>query len=270
MNTALANHLSLSIIIFMSNVIYQLDPSDMSFPNPELAITSPDGLLAIGGDLSITRLHNAYACGIFPWFNEGEPYYWWSPSTRAVLEPTQFEIHRSFSKFLRKQNFKVTVNKAFPEVITECAIRNNGEDTWITDEMQTAYCNLHSVGLAHSIEVWDVSADEQLVAGLYGVAIGQLFCGESMFHRVSNTSKLALYALCCWWHEMGGKLIDCQMPTEHLATLGVQPCSRQEYLKFLYQLRNEVLPLNVRDETVPLLSPVDYKQLQAITTKLRT
>lgn len=242
----------------MSNIIYQLDPSEIGFPNPELAIASPDGLLAVGGDLSVPRLYNAYANGIFPWFNEDEPYYWWSPSTRAILHPTQFQLHRSFCKFLRKQTFRITVNSAFETVIEECANRNNGEDTWITDEMQSAYCNLHQAGLSHSVEVWD---EETLVAGLYGVAVGQLFCGESMFHRVSNTSKLAFYALCCWWHSCGGKLIDCQMPTEHLASLGVQPCSRSDYLAFLHALRSQPLPLTNHSTQLHLLSPAKYQHL---------
>lgn len=254
----------------MSNVIYQLDPADVSFPNPELAISSPDGLLAIGGDLSVNRLFNAYSSGIFPWFNEGEPYYWWSPSERAVLLPTGFELHRSFSKFLRKHPFKITRNQDFSSVIAECAIRNNNEDTWITDEMQAAYLNLHIAGLAHSIEVWNCSGDsEQLIAGLYGVAVGSLFCGESMFHRVSNTSKLALYALCCWWHQVGGELIDCQMPTEHLATLGVQPCSREDYLFLLSQLRSKQVTTNNTTETLELLSPANYKEVRSNLDSLR-
>lgn len=246
----------------MSNAIYQLDSLNIKFPNPNLAIHSPDGLLAIGGDLSVERLFAAYSTGIFPWFNEGEPYYWWSPSTRAILQPTKFQLHKSFCKFLRKQSFTITINKDFSAVIAECAIRNNGEDTWITDEMQAAYCNLHREGLAHSLEVWQGDAgNEQLVAGLYGVAVGKLFCGESMFHRVSNTSKLALYALCCWWHKNGGALIDCQMPTEHLMSLGVQPCTREYYLQQLMRLRHQTLTLQPMPDVVELIAVNEYKTL---------
>lgn len=218
---------------------------DTPFPHPSTAFTEPDGLLAFGADLSVSRLVNAYANGIFPWFSEGEPIMWWSPSVRAIIPLERFVLSRSLAKLVRQKRYKVTINHAFSDVIVACAktprqpLHGNAElqtGTWITDDMIEAYCNLHANGLAHSVEVWDA---HELVGGLYGVAIGNAFCGESMFHQQSNTSKLALYALNT--HLMGHEhaFIDCQMPTEHLMSLGAQAVSREQYLAMLAPNKND-------------------------------
>lgn len=212
-----------------------LDES-LQFPDIEKAQQEPDGLLAIGGDLSPERLLNAYYHGIFPWFSEGEPILWWSPGTRAVIHPTRVHISKSMKKWRRKCGYRVTLNNAFGEVIRNCAQRQNGDGTWITDEMIAAYQQLHQLGRAHSIEVWD---DGLLVGGLYGVSVGQLFCGESMFHRQTNASKLAFIHLNEHFAKHGGRLIDAQMPTEHLLSMGVIPCTRANFRGALELLRDE-------------------------------
>ncbi|MDX1269182.1 MAG: leucyl/phenylalanyl-tRNA--protein transferase, partial [Oceanisphaera sp.] len=160
------------------------------FPDPALALNDPDGLLAMGGDLSSERLLLAYRMGIFPWFDQSQPLLWWSPDPRAVLEPEQLYISRSLAKLARRNQYRLTLNTAFDQVIRACRqLRENREGTWITPGIEQAYCRLHQQGHAHSVEVWQ---DDSLVAGLYGIALGKLFCGESMFHRVDNGSKLAM------------------------------------------------------------------------------
>ena len=214
----------------MTSFIYQLDPYSMEFPSPNLALDDPNGLLAVGGDLSPARLLSAYRNGIFPWFNEDEPPYWWSPSPRAVLFLNELHISKSFAKFLRKQSLTVSINNCFSEVIENCAVLRQQEGTWITDEMMEAYTQLHHMGHAHSIEVWQ---DDELVGGLYGVLVGGCFCGESMFHKVTNASKLALVGLVNWLQHYGGTLIDCQIPNDHLLSLGVSTITREDYLEQL-------------------------------------
>lgn len=200
---------------------------DIIFPNPELA--EPDGLLAIGGDLSYQRLLLAYENGIFPWYSEEEPILWYSPHERFVLFPGELRVTKSMRQVLRSGKFKVTVNEAFGEVIEACsAVPRAGQDgTWITADMKDAYINLHQMGHAHSYEVWE---GDNLVGGLYGVDAGRVFCGESMFSKVSNASKTALISL-----ATSGlyQLIDCQVHTEHLESMGARFIDREEYLSIL-------------------------------------
>ncbi|MGI4751057.1 MAG: leucyl/phenylalanyl-tRNA--protein transferase [Janthinobacterium lividum] len=207
-------------------MIFQLD-NRLIFPDPELA--EPDGLLAIGGDLSTTRLLNAYAKGIFPWYSKKEPILWYSPHERFVLFPQELKISKSMRKVLDSQEFKVTFNQDFLAVITACAsvFRSGQRGTWITSDMENAYLELHKEGKAHSVEVWQ---NEQLVGGLYGVEMPRIFCGESMFSKVSNASKTALVALC---QQKNYELIDCQMHTDHLESLGAKMISRTKFQTFL-------------------------------------
>jgi leucyl/phenylalanyl-tRNA--protein transferase len=208
-------------------MIFSLLANDIIFPDTALA--EPDGLLAIGGDLSIERLFLAYKSGIFPWFSEGEPILWYAPHERCVIFPDRIKISKSMRKTLASNVFEVTVNKAFEKVISHCAKtpRVGQDGTWITNEMQQAYIKLHEKGLAHSVEVWQ---NNELVGGLYGVKINKVFCGESMFSLVSNASKTALIYLT---KTMGFELIDCQLPNEHLMSLGAEMISREEYLEKL-------------------------------------
>ena len=204
--------------------------SDSDFPDPRLAETEPNGLLAIGGDLSITRLSNAYRSGIFPWFSAGEPILWWSPDPRLLLIPEKIHISRSLRKTLRRGDYRITFDEAFDAVIGNCAAipRHHQPGTWIIDAMIDAYVQLHHHGYAHSVEVWHGT---KLVGGLYGVAIGSAFYGESMFSLMSNASKIALVALARKLQHDGFHFIDCQMETPHLLTLGAESVPRVEFLK---------------------------------------
>lgn len=208
-------------------MIFRLLDDEIIFPDTALA--EPDGLLAIGGDLSVERLTLAYQSGIFPWFSEGDPILWFAPHERCVIFPAQLKISKSMQKVLRADTFLVTVNKAFDKVIENCAKtpRIGQDGTWITDDMQKAYQKMHQKGLAHSVEVWQ---NDKLAGGLYGIKIGDVFCGESMFSHVSNASKTALIYLA---KNMGFKLIDCQLPNDHLMSLGAVMISREEYLEIL-------------------------------------
>ena len=205
------------------------------FPDVELALTEPDGLLAVGGDLSVERLIAAYQQGIFPWYSEGQPILWWSPDPRMVLEPKDIKVSRSLSKTIRKQEFKITFDKHFREVITACSESRleKGKiqsETWILDEMIEAYIQLHEQGYAHSVECWQ---NEKLVGGLYGIAIGKVFFGESMFSRVSDASKIAFVSLAKQLEQWGFNLIDCQVYTSHLESLGASMISRQQFISLL-------------------------------------
>ncbi|MCY7293972.1 leucyl/phenylalanyl-tRNA--protein transferase [Alteromonas sp. a30] len=225
----------------MTIYIYEL-PEAVHFPDPEEALDTPNGLLACGGDLSPKRLIAAYQQGIFPWFSGEEPILWWSPSPRAVLYLEDYHISRSFSKFLRKTPFHVTLNTAFDEVIETCSLlRSEEEGTWITDDIIEAYQALHRLGHAHSIEVWSGDA---LVGGLYGVVVGSAYCGESMFHHATNASKLAFYCLVNLLKPLENAFIDCQMPTEHLSTLGVKSIERHAFLEDLSKSINIRPPEN--------------------------
>jgi leucyl/phenylalanyl-tRNA--protein transferase len=206
--------------------VYQLS-EDLVFPSPHLA--SREGLLAVGGDLTRSRLLLAYSLGIFPWYSEGEPILWWSPDPRLVLYPNDLKISRSLDKIINKARFNVTVDCAFEQVIKDCArVRlENRERTWIVDEMVKAYCDLHESGFAHSVEAW---ADDRLAGGLYGVSLGKCFFGESMFTRISNASKVAFVALVNNLKSQGFAMIDCQITTGHLTRFGAREISRARYL----------------------------------------
>jgi leucyl/phenylalanyl-tRNA--protein transferase len=207
-------------------MIFRLDKR-LLFPDTTLA--EEDGLLAVGGDLSAARLLLAYQSGIFPWYNDDTPILWYSPHERFVLFPGELNISKSTKQVLRSNKFHVTRNQCFEKVIEACStINRKGQDgTWITDDMKTAYIRLHQGGYAHSVEVWE---REKLVGGLYGVTIGSVFCGESMFSLVSNASKMALISLC----QSGDyNLIDCQVHTEYLESMGARMISRKEYTDML-------------------------------------
>ncbi len=214
--------------------IYLLS-EELIFPPPELA--EPEGLLAVGGDLSIERLLLAYKMGIFPWYNEGEPILWWSPDPRMVLFPPELHIPKRLKRILRQGRFKITFDKAFEQVIKECAMvrQEKGEGTWITQDMVKAYTKLHLAGFAHSAEAW---CQDKLVGGVYGVALGQVFFGESMFSRVSNSSKAAFVTLVQQLSKWGFRLIDCQVSTSHLSRFGAQEIPRKDFLKMVKGLAN--------------------------------
>lgn len=204
--------------------------SNIEFPAVELA--SKEGILAIGGDLSVERLILAYKSGIFPWYNQGEPIIWYSPDPRMVLVPDDLRISKSMRQLIRKNRYKITFNQAFKEVISQCKTidRKDQSGTWITDEMKQAYINLHACGSAKSVEVW---YKDELVGGLYGIDLGSVFCGESMFSKVSNTSKLAFIWMVQYLKEKNYKLIDCQVYNPHLESLGAKEISRAEFLGYL-------------------------------------
>ncbi|WOI35966.1 leucyl/phenylalanyl-tRNA--protein transferase [Alteromonas sp. CI.11.F.A3] len=218
---------------------------DTPFPPVSEALDDPNGLLAFGADLSAQRLFSAYSSGIFPWFSDDEPLLWWSPNPRSIIELDDFVCSKSLRKLARQKRYKVTLNNAFDSVINACANipRKNpnsqapSQDTWITDDMQKAYSYLHQLGLAHSVEVWD---GEELVGGLYGVGVGKVYCGESMFHKQSNTSKLAMLALVEHMKRNKMAFIDCQLPTEHLSSLGAKTIFRNEFIEKL-QTSNHTL-----------------------------
>ncbi|WP_325893351.1 leucyl/phenylalanyl-tRNA--protein transferase [Grimontia sp. NTOU-MAR1] len=213
------------------------DNNPESFPPVSSALEEPDGLLAIGGDLSPERLRAAYSQGIFPWFGVDEPLLWWSPAERAVINPTSFVPSRSLRKYVRKQGYRVSINRAFDQVIQHCALIRGEHQVWITPEMRHAYKRLHQLGSAHSVEVWQ---EDELVGGLYGVNIGSLFCGESMFSLKTNASKTALWYFCEHFRCHGGKLIDCQMMTDHLTSLGAEPIQRQDFTQLLSELKHQI------------------------------
>jgi leucyl/phenylalanyl-tRNA---protein transferase len=209
------------------------DPPE-AFPPVNRALDDPPGLLAGGGDLSPARLVAAYARGIFPWFSTGEPVLWWSPDPREVLFPARMHISRSLRRVIASGQYQVTENRDFAAVIEGCAAaRAASTGTWITAEMRDAYGELHRLGIASSIEVW---AGEELAGGLYGVRSGRVFCGESMFSRRDNASKVALAWLAAQSPARGIDLIDCQMPSAHLRSLGSVPLSRADFLRYLSNL----------------------------------
>lgn len=215
---------------------------------PPVSQTNKYGMLAIGGDLSVERLQLAYKNGIFPWFSDGEPIVWYSPEERMVLFPEELKMSKSMRQVLRRNAFEVTINQSFKEVIYNCKNiqRKDEYGTWITDEMEDAYIKLHELGVAKSVEVWAVTErsrsesqkEKELVGGLYGIEVGNVFCGESMFSKVSNASKLALHYLANKRTESSPdqlkyQLIDCQIYNNHLASLGAREIPRSEFLDFL-------------------------------------
>ncbi len=204
------------------------DDETTPLPDPETALVEPNGLLAIGASLSPRRLEAAYRAGIFPWFSPGEPILWWSPDPRTVITPAGLHISRSLRKALRRQDYQITLDTAFAQVITACAaLRADQPGTWITPEMHTAYCQLHEAGIAHSIEVW---RDNDLIGGLYGVSLGHAFFGESMFSRAANGSKIAIAWLMRQLKAWGFDFLDCQLPTPHLLSLGAECLPRKRFL----------------------------------------
>ena len=214
-------------------MLFRLDDNDYAFPSAELA--ENDGLLAIGGDLSPMRLLNAYANGIFPWFSEGEPILWWSLDPRLVIRPGEMKVSKSLRHTLNSGKFEVRIDTNFREVMRHCAEtpREGQDGTWILDEMVEAYCRLHELGFAHSFETY---LDGKLVGGLYGVSIGKAFFGESMFHTVSDASKVAFYHLHQFLKSHDFKLIDCQQETPHLKSLGAYAIPRHDFLVELEEL----------------------------------
>jgi len=198
----------------------------MAFPPPEMA--EENGLLAVGGDLSEKRLLLAYSLGVFPWYSAGSPILWWSPDPRLILIPEELRVSRSLRQIIKKGIYSVTMDVAFDMVIGNCAAGRGRkeEGTWITDEMIKAYNRLHELGYAHSVEVW---RDGSLVGGLYGVAMGAVYFGESMFSEMKDASKVALVKLVGYLIEKGYQLIDCQVPTEHLISMGAKEVSREEF-----------------------------------------
>ena len=214
--------------------IPKLLDSEFIFPDPYKA--TDKGLLAWGGDLSEERLLNAYRSGIFPWYSPNDPLLWWSPNPRLLLIPSEFRVTKSLKKSRKK--FTVKYNTNFEEVISTC--KDLRTDTWISDEMKEAYISLHVKGYAKSIECYK---DDKLAGGLYGIVIGSIFCGESMFSTVSDASKVALWELCEIMQKNGGDFIDCQMPTDHLISLGAQVANREDYLNLLSICRDKKVEL---------------------------
>jgi leucyl/phenylalanyl-tRNA--protein transferase len=201
---------------------------------PHHKYTDKDGILALGGDLSVERLLLSYSNGIFPWYNEGEPIIWWSPHKRFILYFENLKISSSLKKFLKKNPYTITYNKSFEQVITNCRDIRIKEGTWITEDIYKAYIDLHKAGYAHSVEVW---FGEELVGGLYGVGIGMYFCGESMFTLRNNASKVAIIELCSNLKDLGYLFIDCQVYSPHLEKMGAIEIPRE---RFLEELKKEV------------------------------
>jgi leucyl/phenylalanyl-tRNA--protein transferase len=210
--------------------VYWLADDSLDFPDPGGA--NKDGLVALGGDLSPDRLLNAYNQGLFPWFNEGDPILWWSPDPRFVLFPGDLKVSKSMRPYFNQRKFEVSYDADFRAVITACQqmYRPGQGGTWITDDMVDAYCQLHQLGFAHSVEVWK---EGELVGGLYGIALGRIFFGESMFARASNASKFGFISLVRRLEEHGYTLIDCQQETRHLASLGGRGIPRTRFLNYL-------------------------------------
>ena len=217
-------------------MIYQLDPHYLGFPDPEEA--EPDGIIAIGGDLSPERLINAYCCGIFPWFNEDDPILWWSLDPRMVLYPDEFRYSKSLRRIVRSNKYEVRIDSQFEHVMRHCAqvdrTAQGQHGTWITEDMVQAYVRLHQLGLAHSFETY---YHDTLVGGLYGVSLGPFFFGESMFHTIPDASKVAFVRLVQFALEHHFRLIDAQQETPHLASLGARPIPRRDYLTELNIIR---------------------------------
>jgi leucyl/phenylalanyl-tRNA---protein transferase len=205
-----------------------------SFPAVDRALTEPAGLLAAGADLSVLRLLEAYRQGIFPWYSEGQPILWWSPDPRMVLFPAELRVSRSLAKTIRRETFEVRADSAFMAVMEGCRSPRPGQGgTWITEAMVEAYCRLHEAGFAHSVEAW---RDGELAGGLYGVAIGRMFFGESMFARATDASKVALVSLVRQLDKWEFGMIDCQMKTRHLAAFGAREIPRSEFNRRVREL----------------------------------
>lgn len=208
-----------------------LNADNFEFPDPDSALQEPNGLLAAGGSLEPQRLLEAYCKGIFPWFEEDQPILWWTPDPRMVLYPDELHISRSLARTLKKHPFRVSSDEAFHDVVMACSgERANSSGTWITREMIEAYCELHALGIAHSVEVWE---DQVLIGGLYGLAIGSVFFGESMFSHQDNASKIAFVTLVKKLEALGYTLVDCQVSSPFLASLGAREISRRDFMNQL-------------------------------------
>lgn len=217
-------------------MIPQINKFELKFPHPNSA--NEDGIVAWGGDLSPSRLHRAYQNGIFPWYGAGEPILWWSPNPRLIMELDDFKLSRSLKKSIKKFEYKFDTN--FSEVISKCGStpRDNQNGTWIQPDIVEAYETLHGMGIAHSIESYQ---DDILVGGLYGIVVGKLFCGESMFADVNDASKSAYAVLIKHLKEWGYEFVDCQVPTDHLKSLGAKEVSREEFLNKLEKINMDVI-----------------------------
>jgi leucyl/phenylalanyl-tRNA---protein transferase len=225
-----------------------LAPDSYSFPNPADALDDPDGLLAAGGDLTPERILCAYRLGIFPWFNPGDPILWWSPNPRTVIFPHQLHISKSLRKSLRQAIYKITFDRAFPQVMRACAApRSYADGTWINEDIIAGYSELHQRGYAHSVEVW---RDDELVGGLYGMALGKVFFGESMFSRADNASKIGFAHLVQLLTSWDFQLIDCQVANDHLFSLGAVEIPRAEFQQLLVNFVH-----------APNLPPCNWSQL---------
>ncbi|MGF1870488.1 leucyl/phenylalanyl-tRNA--protein transferase [Photobacterium indicum] len=225
----------------MAIYLPELDPENTFFPKPETALDEPNGLLAFGGDLQPARLLAAYRQGIFPWYSNGEPILWWSPAPRAIFLPNEFKPSKSLRKFYRKSGYQITLNNACHDVIRQCADCRSPEETWITEDMIQAYQTMHNLGHCHSVEVWH---QEKLVGGFYGLQIGSVFCGESMFSLADNASKIALWFFCRHFSDQGGTLIDCQVMNNHLESLGALEIPRAPFMQQLHQQRAAIIKPN--------------------------
>ena len=223
----------------------------LKFPPVNTALIEPNGLLAFGGDLTAQRLLLAYSSGIFPWFSQDEPIMWWSPDPRGILPLDNFKCSKSLKKFARNCDYTITINNAFDQVIDICAIiPRDDSGTWITNDMINAYKNLHKLGHAHSVEVW---SEDVLVGGLYGIIVGKVFCGESMFHKATNASKLAMLSLVELLKSQAAEFIDCQMQNPHLATLGCIEVPRTRFLNMLAEQSQQSFEYDVwRPQTLTL------------------
>lgn len=239
--------------------LHWLDPRNpgQPFPPVHLAMRDPNGLLAIGGDLSAQRLLKAYAQGIFPWFNPDEPILWWCPDPRAVLLPAELSVSHSLRKSLRRNDYAVTLDRGFVDVLEACsAVRAKSRGTWLGEDMKHAYFDLHLSGYAHSVEVW---REGRLIGGLYGIALGRVFFGESMFTRESDASKIALYWLCQQLLAWNFEMIDCQISSAHLLSLGAQELPREQFLARLRPAVSRAGNPGTWDFDIPV--PTDPRQL---------
>ena len=226
--------------------------SALDFPSVNTALAEPNGLLCVGADLAPQTIIAAYSRGIFPWFSDNQPILWWSPDPRMVLFPAEFKVSKSLAKTVNRKLFEIRFDSAFAEVISACSEpRQQGGSTWIVPEMQVAYVQLHALGVAHSIESW---RDGKLVGGLYGLALGRMFFGESMFARETDASKVALMALVDKLKRDGFELIDCQQETGHLASFGARPIARDNFVQRLKELINSNQINSAWHKTTPKLN----------------
>jgi leucyl/phenylalanyl-tRNA--protein transferase len=225
----------------MTLYLTELDCNEIWFPQSSEALSEPNGLIAYGGDLSAERLLFAYQNGIFPWYGPGEPILWWSPTPRAVFNPKTFKPSKSLKKFQKKAQYQVSINLNTHEVIDYCASTRCAEETWLNDDMKSAYKSLAEKGLCHSVEVWD---DGVIIGGLYGISVGKVFCGESMFSLKTNASKVALWYFCKHFSEHTGQVIDCQVMNNHLLSLGAIELEREIFMQKLLSFKDKNLPEN--------------------------